>query len=266
MRTLLERLAEPSGLVLVLDDLHWADTASVELLAALLRRGPEAPVLLAFAFRRGQASERLSGALAVPSLLRIGLEQLSQAQAAELLGDVDARAVADIYSHGGGNPFYLEQLARASEEGRPLTAPVSNGDSETGVPAAVAAALSEELESLSPAGAPAARRRGRGRRALRAGPGGRGGRAVRRRRAWTPSTTCWQWTSCAPTQVPRRFVVPPPAGATGGLRVHARRLAARGPRPRRRSARRARRRRRRARPPRGAVGRRRATRRRSRCW
>ena len=150
-RTLLERLAEAGGLVLVLDDLHWADTASVELLAALLRRGPEAPVLLAFAFRRGQASERLSGALAVPSLLRIGLEQLSQAQAAELLGDVDASAVADIYSHGGGNPFYLEQLARASEEGRPLTAPVSNGDSETGVPAAVAAALSEELESLSPA-------------------------------------------------------------------------------------------------------------------
>ena len=46
--------------MLVLDDLHWGDTASVELIAALLRRGPEAPVLLALAFRRGQASERLS--------------------------------------------------------------------------------------------------------------------------------------------------------------------------------------------------------------
>ena len=150
VRTLLERLAEPNPLVLVLDDLHWADTASIELLAALLRRGPEAPVLVAFAFRRGQAPERLSAALAVPSLLRIGLEQLSEAQAAELLGDVDARSLADIYSHGGGNPFYLEQLARASEDGKPLAAPASNGDSETGVPAAVAAALSEELESLSP--------------------------------------------------------------------------------------------------------------------
>ncbi len=150
VRTLLERLADPNPLVLVLDDLHWADTASIELLAALLRRGPEAPVLVAFAFRRGQAPERLSAALAVPSLLRIGLEQLSEAQAAELLGDVDARSLADIYSHGGGNPFYLEQLARASEEGKPLAAPASNGDSETGVPAAVAAALSEELESLSP--------------------------------------------------------------------------------------------------------------------
>ncbi len=60
------------------------------------------------------------------------------------------RSLADIYRHGGGNPFYLEQLARASEEGRPLAGPASNGDREAGVPAAVAAALAEELESLSP--------------------------------------------------------------------------------------------------------------------
>ena len=41
--------------VLVLDDLHWSDGASIELIAALLRRGPDAPVLLALAFRAGRA-------------------------------------------------------------------------------------------------------------------------------------------------------------------------------------------------------------------
>jgi len=51
VRSLLERLAETSPLVLVLDDLHWADSASVELLGALLRRPPAAPVLLALARR-----------------------------------------------------------------------------------------------------------------------------------------------------------------------------------------------------------------------
>ena len=40
---------QTSPLVLVLDDLHWADSASVELLAALLRRPPAAAVLMALA-------------------------------------------------------------------------------------------------------------------------------------------------------------------------------------------------------------------------
>ena len=118
VRALLELLAEDRPLVLVLDDLHWGDRASIELIAALMRRGPDAPVLLAFAFRPGQAPERLSAALAAPSVSRVELGQLSESQAAEMLGEIDARSLADIYRHGGGNPFYLEQLARASDAGR----------------------------------------------------------------------------------------------------------------------------------------------------
>ena len=71
MRSLLELLAARKPLVVVLDDLHWADGASIELIAALLRRGPDAPVLLALAFRPGQAPERLTAALAVPDARRI---------------------------------------------------------------------------------------------------------------------------------------------------------------------------------------------------
>ena len=43
----------PQPLVLVLDDLHWSDGASIELIAALVRREPAAPVLLALGFRPG---------------------------------------------------------------------------------------------------------------------------------------------------------------------------------------------------------------------
>src|SRR4051794_29547381 len=46
---LLEWLAHTQPVVLVLDDVHWADPASVELLGALLRRPPAARVLLALA-------------------------------------------------------------------------------------------------------------------------------------------------------------------------------------------------------------------------
>ena len=42
------------------------------------------------------------------------LEPLSEAQAAELLAGVEPASVAAIYRQGGGNPFYLEQLARGA--------------------------------------------------------------------------------------------------------------------------------------------------------
>ena len=51
-----------------------------------------------------------------------------------MLADLDQRALAAIYRHGGGNPFYLEQLARASEPGpaaRALRAPGA-GDEAAG--------------------------------------------------------------------------------------------------------------------------------------
>jgi ATP/maltotriose-dependent transcriptional regulator MalT len=150
VRSLLERLSDPNSLVLVLDDLHWADTASLELLAAILKRGPGAPVLLACAFRTGQVPPRLAAALAAPSLERIALGQLTQGQAEELLTDLDPGSVAEVYSRGGGNPFYLEQLARASEAGRLGDRHADGAADEAGVPPAVAAALTEELEGLGP--------------------------------------------------------------------------------------------------------------------
>ncbi|HWF74665.1 MAG TPA: AAA family ATPase, partial [Solirubrobacteraceae bacterium] len=64
IRALVEELAARRPLVLLLDDLHWADAASVEAIAHLVRRPSPAPVLLALACRTGQAPPLLSGALA----------------------------------------------------------------------------------------------------------------------------------------------------------------------------------------------------------
>jgi len=60
VRQLLELLARRQPVVLALDDVHWADPASVELLGALLRRPPSAPVLVVLAVRPRQMDERLS--------------------------------------------------------------------------------------------------------------------------------------------------------------------------------------------------------------
>ena len=52
----------------MLDDLHWADDASTELLGSLVRRGLAPGVLLALGYRTGRAPARLSATLADPSV------------------------------------------------------------------------------------------------------------------------------------------------------------------------------------------------------
>jgi ATP/maltotriose-dependent transcriptional regulator MalT len=155
VRGLLERLATTRPVVLVLDDVHWADAASIELLAALLRRPPAAAVLVAMGARPRQLPERLAGALARAArgggLHRLELGGLGRDEAGRLLGEgVDDASADSIYEESGGNPFYLEQLARASRTtGRKAAGAADVGLKGVQVPAAVAAALSEELGLLS---------------------------------------------------------------------------------------------------------------------
>jgi predicted ATPase len=63
VQALLQELACPDGLVLLLDDMHWADEASLELIEYLLRHPPRAPVLLVLAYRPRQMPARLTAAL-----------------------------------------------------------------------------------------------------------------------------------------------------------------------------------------------------------
>jgi ATP/maltotriose-dependent transcriptional regulator MalT len=155
VRDLLERLAATKPLVLVLDDLHWADSASVELLGALLRRPPAAPVVIALAVRPRQIPERLAATLERAhrsrTLTRVELRALTLAECEEFLGEALGRAHAPaLYKETGGNPFYLEQLARSLDGARPIGTPTP-GLSLAGVevPPSVAAALAEELALLS---------------------------------------------------------------------------------------------------------------------
>jgi ATP/maltotriose-dependent transcriptional regulator MalT len=146
---LLEVLARPKGLVLLLDDLHWADSGSVELLGSLLRR-PPGGVLLALALRPRPQSELLQGALERAErdglLTRIELQGLGLDEARELLGtSVSAAAAAELHAEAGGNPFYLEQLARSPRRPREAAGDLSL---TMEVPAAVAASLAEELALL----------------------------------------------------------------------------------------------------------------------
>ena len=148
VRRLLSFVAAREPVVIVLDDLHWSDGASLELIAALMRRTIDAPVLLALGFRSGQAPPTLSAALAAPAVTLLEVRALSAPECAVLTGHEPAgRRQAAIFSASGGNPFYALQLARAARA--PATS--SGGDRiavDTGVPRTVAAALLAELDAL----------------------------------------------------------------------------------------------------------------------
>jgi ATP/maltotriose-dependent transcriptional regulator MalT len=155
VRELLTRLAATKPVVLVLDDLHWADSASIELLGALLRRPPAAAVLLGLGMRSRQIPDRLSAALEHAHrggrLRRIELRPFNRRESAEFLGEAVHEARTDaLHEESGGNPFYLEQLARSFDRAMQTGTPSSElllGD--LGVPSSVAAALAEELALLS---------------------------------------------------------------------------------------------------------------------
>src|SRR5215472_4441828 len=157
VRALLEHLARTLPLVLVLDDFHWADSASAELLGALLRRPPAAAVLIAVALRPRQTPERLAIALArahrSAAVTRVDLGALTLDEARQLLGQrFDVARAAVLYQESGGNPFYLEQLARSPARTPHFTAAPEISLTGLDVPAAVVAALAEELTLLSDVG------------------------------------------------------------------------------------------------------------------
>jgi len=154
-RSLLQRLAEPAPLLLVLDDLHWADAASIELVSFLLRHPPEARVLAVLAWRPTHAlGLQLGDTLAVSARDEPGtavrLTSLRKEELAELLDEsVGPGEIAALHRASGGNPFYAQALALATKRGNRSTTPGDVPLDEGAVPGAVAVAVRYELAALS---------------------------------------------------------------------------------------------------------------------
>jgi len=143
-------------ILLGVDDLHWADPASVELLLYLLRRPPEVPLLLAVAYRSRQLDGKTAAALQqVQRDSRGELIELAPLSAEEALGLIPSHlptAVAErVYRESGGNPFYLEELVRALHgDGAMAGARVGGPPKPEPLPPTVTAVIANEFARLSP--------------------------------------------------------------------------------------------------------------------
>lgn len=126
--TVLTAAADDRPLVIVLDDLHWADTPSLLLLQFLARAMERARLLVVATFRDTALPRRFGsvlGALArEPVVRRIGLEGLGPREVGRFVGQVAGEPcspewVARIHAMTEGNPFFLGEIVRVLvEEGR----------------------------------------------------------------------------------------------------------------------------------------------------
>ena len=134
--------------MLILDDLHWADAASIELIGALLRRELDGPVLLALALRTGQGPAKLRASLFSAEATLMELTPLSQGEAAELIGSaITGSQRGAIVRESAGNPS-TRSSSRARPRCRSRGGPApSNG--VAGVPAGLADALMVEVGAVS---------------------------------------------------------------------------------------------------------------------
>ncbi|MFD2684341.1 AAA family ATPase [Streptomyces phyllanthi] len=154
----LTRLGERSGLVMVLDDLHWADPASLELLDLVVRHPVRGRVLVVVARRERQTPHSLAAALTrgvdSGAVLRMALRPLPELESIEVLAsDLPPRDAKEIHRSSEGNPLYFLCLLHAYRHGASSrgTDVRAHGDTASGVPSGLGSLLLDELSALTAA-------------------------------------------------------------------------------------------------------------------
>jgi hypothetical protein len=118
-------------LLLVLDDLHWADELSLLLLRHLLRAGDDMRLLVLATYRDTEPSrspllaETLSGLARRPEVTRLELGPLGEPDVAAILADAgrEPTDAARVRTATEGNPFFVVEVVRALDQtGDPATA------------------------------------------------------------------------------------------------------------------------------------------------
>jgi DNA-binding CsgD family transcriptional regulator/tetratricopeptide (TPR) repeat protein len=124
----LGRIGEERPLVLVFEDLHWADRSTLELVAFLVRQLQGVRVLLVLTYRSDEVDRRsplrplLSGWERLRGVERLQLAPLTRAEVAEQAGAIlgrrpEAELVNLVFHRSEGNPFFVEELLRTLGEG-----------------------------------------------------------------------------------------------------------------------------------------------------
>jgi hypothetical protein len=127
-RALLRQVSDPGTLnVIIIEDIHWADEATIDLLRFLGRRLRDAPVLLIVTYRdEGLAADdplriALGDLTTQRPTRRVRLAPLS-VDAVRMLAEGSGLKAAELYRLTGGNPFYVTEVVQAGLGAVPASA------------------------------------------------------------------------------------------------------------------------------------------------
>ncbi|MFN8112280.1 MAG: AAA family ATPase [Solirubrobacterales bacterium] len=149
-------LAADNPVVILVDDVQWADSASLRFLAYLAPRIAELPVVLVAAQRRGESgAERdelraLSAAAGVLDPSALSVDAVGSLVGGILGISPDARFAEVCRRATGGNPFLARELAAELRDRGATAGPASAEDVETLAPPRVARAVNERIAGLGP--------------------------------------------------------------------------------------------------------------------
>jgi class 3 adenylate cyclase/tetratricopeptide (TPR) repeat protein len=134
--------ARQRPLVVVVEDLHWIDPTSEDFLAEFTGELPSAPIMLLATYRPGYSPPWTSKSFTSQLALRPLSPAASETIVTSILNRGDPAATAAIAERGEGNPFFLEELARATRDNVADT----EGDS---VPQTVQQVLAARIDRLT---------------------------------------------------------------------------------------------------------------------
>jgi tRNA A-37 threonylcarbamoyl transferase component Bud32/tetratricopeptide (TPR) repeat protein len=158
----LSAVSAQQPVLIVLDDLHWADEPSLLLLRHLARSPGMSRVCVVANYREGEASSRkmleeiVAGLRRQANVTRVALAGFTEPQVGELLeslaGDAPRRLVQAIAESSGGNPFFVGEILRHLDETGALAVfrdSAPGQKSEFGVPQGVRDLIRQRLSRLS---------------------------------------------------------------------------------------------------------------------
>ena len=142
-RRLLEEVARTGPLVVVLDDIHWAEPTLLDLVEYIAAFARDVPLTLICTARPDLFERRPGWATPRANTLVVTLEPLAGADTASLvseLGHLDAQQRARIVDAAEGNPLFVEQLVAMQRE---------HGDAALAIPPTLQALLAARIDGLS---------------------------------------------------------------------------------------------------------------------
>ena len=165
----IEAMTETNPLLLILEDLHWVDPSTLDVLSALARRRDPARLVVVGTYRpldpalSGSPLKNLKPDLLAHQLcVEVALEHLEESEIEEYLATVFAgegspQGLANlIFRHSGGNALFMVEIVRhmlktgtiaRREAGRLLTSPLA--DVDPGVPDTLQQILEIQLDKLN---------------------------------------------------------------------------------------------------------------------